>query len=313
MRDDVAMFQPVPDMSVEADIKLGDVSVDATRAGAREKTVFFARNKRMYPHRSKDEERKLSLGFFLQRLDFLTSKEVNMQFRSLDAVKTETVLKKNNVLVAPYILIATLAGRGFRLTETMVEIYFPELYRETSKRFRFGAQIRIIQEFMGYATDSYHTYDFETYFAFVALVIRGADTDVEAFDVRPESGLVRSLTEITYRLYVMQLRSDAAQWSVSTGSVVSQVVNTVLTVVCELADRAEAEGAVPVCDLARENPLSVEDLRKYGARLRELLATMARARSFKINRRDRDALSRFCRLAPSAPSCLTSGCSVWSA
>ncbi|AIZ77335.1 putative intermediate transcription factor VITF-3 [Parapoxvirus red deer/HL953] len=292
------MFQPVPDMSAEADITLGDVSVDATRAGAREKTVFFARSKRMYPHRSKDDERKLSLGFFLQRLDFLTSKEVNMQFRSLDALRTETVMKKNNVLVAPYILIATLAGRGFRMTETMVELYFPELHRETSKRFRFAAQIKVIQEFLGYPGDSYHTYDFETYFAFLALVLRGADTEVDAFDVRAESGLVRSLTEITYRLYVLQLRADAAQWSVSTGAVVSQAVNTVLTMVCELHERAEAEHAVPVCDLARENPLSPADLARYGARMRVLLAEMAQARSFKISRRDKDALSRFCRLCP---------------
>ncbi len=302
------MFQPVPDMAAEADIDLGDVSVDATRAGAREKTVFFARNKRMYPHRSKDEERKLSLGFFLQRLDFLTSREVNLQFRSLDALRTENVMKKNNVLVAPYILIATLAGRGFRMTETMVELYFPELYRETSKRFRFCAQIKVIQDFLGFAHDSYHTYDFETYFAFVALVLRGADSAAEAFDVRAESGLVRSLTEITYRLYVMQLRSDAAQWSVSTGAVVSQAVNTVLSVVGDLAARAEAERLTPVCDLARENPLSLDDLRKYGPRLRSLLTTMARARSFKTNRRDKDTLSRFCRLTagPSPSACRAS-------
>ncbi|WOC35468.1 intermediate transcription factor VITF-3 [Equine parapoxvirus] len=291
------MFQPVPDLAVEADITLGEVSVDATRAGAREKTVFFARNKRMYPHRSKDEERKLSLGFFLQRLDFLTTKEVHALFRSLDAVRTENVMKKNNVLVAPYVLIATLAGRGLRLTETAVEMYFPELYRETSKRFRFCAQIRAIQEFMGYAGDSYHTYDFETYYAFTALVLRGPASEAAAFDVRAESRLVRTLTEITYRLYVMQLRSDAAQWSVSTGAVVSQMVNTVLAAVSELAERAAAAGGAPVCELAVENPLCAEDVRRYGARLRALLADMARTRSFKVNRRDRDALLRFCRVA----------------
>ncbi|CCD83279.1 intermediate transcription factor [Squirrelpox virus] len=289
------VFEPVPDMQLEAALELGDVGVEDTRASARENPSFVLRSRRVFPHRTKDDERKLALGFFLPRLYFLSHREIRYLFSCVDAVKHVSITKKNNVIVAPYITLLAMAARGYRLTDTMLERFFPELHSEHSKKFRFEAQVRVIQEKLGYAQGNYHVYEFEHYYATVALVLRGP-ASVPIFDTRAESAVVISLSEITYRIYFMHLRSDAAQWSVSTAAIVNQMINTVLVTVYELMARAAAEGRELRCALAREHEFPFGMLLERLPALARLVEDLRRARSCRVGRRDRETLLGFCRL-----------------
>lgn len=153
------MFQRVPDLEVDAVLELGDFCIQDTRGAPRESAHYVARHRRLFVNRSKDDERKLALGFFLPRLPFLTGREIHHLFQCVDTVKHVHITKKNNVIVAPYVILITMAARGYRLTETLLEMFFPELHKESSKKFRFATQIQIIQEKLGYAPGGYYVYE----------------------------------------------------------------------------------------------------------------------------------------------------------
>ncbi len=290
------MFEEVPDLNLEASLELGEINVEATKAGVRENTAFVSYNRRLYTHHTKDEERKLALGFFLPRLYFLDHRETNYLFRCVDAVKHVSITKKNNIIVAPYLVLLTMSSKGYKLTESMIELFFPELYNEHSKKFKFNSQVKIIQEKLGYPPGNYHVYDFEMYYSMVALSIR-KDESSEIFDTRKESIIVSSLSEITYRLYLMHLKSDAVQWSISTGSIINQMVNTVLTTIHELLERTISEKLTLTCKLAKETELPVSLLSERMIRLTKLVTDLKRMNSFKISRRDKDNLIKYCELS----------------
>lgn len=299
------MFQRVPDLEVDAVLELGDFCIQDTRGAARESAHYVARHRRLFVNRSKDDERKLALGFFLPRLPFLTGREIHHLFQCVDTVKHVHITKKNNVIVAPYVILITMAARGYRLTETLLEMFFPELHKESSKKFRFATQIQIIQEKLGYAPGGYYVYEFECYYATVGLLLQsyhGEREPGELFDARRVSSLVKALAEITYRLYCIHLRSQSVQWSISSSTLINQIVNTVLLTLQALQARALACGEVLTCTLARDSGFPSQQLAHYADALALLVADMRRVQSCKTNRHDQQVLLSFCRVGGGEPA-----------
>uniref|UniRef100_A0AAU7E2I6 Intermediate transcription factor 3 small subunit n=1 Tax=Rousettus bat poxvirus TaxID=3141933 RepID=A0AAU7E2I6_9POXV len=296
------MFKLVPDLDVDAALELGDFSVRDTKVAPREAVNYVSRNRRLFVSRSRDDERKLAMGFFLPRLSFLNYKEINYMFRCVDTVRDVVITKKNNVIVAPYVALITLAARGYKLTETLLELFLPELYMESSKKFRFSTQIQIIQEKLGYASSDYYVYEFEQYYSTVCLILMSYRDDrstAEMFDTRPLSPIAKSLSEVTYRMYVLHLRSASVQWSISARTLISQTVNTVLLTIYMLLTRAIAERATLTCALARENPLPLAQLVAYHDALARLVENMQRMKSFCTSKHDQRVLLGLCQLHPS--------------
>ncbi|AYO87571.1 TPA_asm: MC111R [Molluscum contagiosum virus] len=299
------MFQRVPDLEVDAVLELGDFCIQDTRGAPRESAHYVARHRRLFVNRSKDDERKLALGFFLPRLPFLTGREIHHLFQCVDTVKHVHITKKNNVIVAPYVILITMAARGYRLTETLLEMFFPELHKESSKKFRFATQIQIIQEKLGYAPGGYYVYEFECYYATVGLLLQsyhGERDPGELFDARRVSSLVKALAEITYRLYCIHLRSQSVQWSISASTLINQIVNTVLLTLQTLQARALACGEVLTCTLARDSGFPSQQLAHYADALALLVADMRRVQSCKTNRHDQQVLLSFCRVGGREPA-----------
>ncbi|AST09520.1 VITF-3 34kda subunit [NY_014 poxvirus] len=285
------MFEPVPDLNLEADVELGEVNVELTKPMIQE-YGYVSRNRRLFTHRSKDDERKLALRFFLQRLYFLDHSEINYLFRCLDAVKNVSITKKNNIIVAPYIALLTIASRGYKLTETMIEAFFPELHSEHSKKFKFNSQISIIQEKLGYQQGNYHTYDFEPYYSTVALSIRD-EVSSGIFNTRQESALVSSLSEITYKFYLIHLKSDLVQWSASTGTVINQMINTVLITIHELLEQYIENKIKFKCTLAIESELPIKLLIDRKDLFTKFINELKKTTSLRISKRDKDALMKY--------------------
>ncbi|AAL40577.1 Intermediate transcription factor VITF-3 (1) [Monkeypox virus] len=283
------MFEPVPDLNLEASVELGEVNIDQTTPMIKENSGFISRSRRLFAHRSKDDERKLALRFFLQRLYFLDHREIHYLFRCVDAVKDVTITKKNNIIVAPYIALLTIASKGCKLTETMIEAFFPELYNEHSKKFKFNSQVSIIQEKLGYQSGNYHVYDFEPYYSTVALAIRDEHSS-GIFNIRQESYLVSSLSEITYRFYLINLKSDLVQWSASTGAVINQMVNTVLITVYDKLQLAIENDSQFTCSLAVESELPIKLLKDRNELFTKFINELKKTSSFKISKRDKDTL-----------------------
>nr|WGO62725.1 VITF-3 32 kDa small subunit [Wadden Sea poxvirus] len=287
------MFEQVPDLNLEASVEIGDINVDKTKAGARESTLYISKSKRLFTHKTKDEERKLALGFFLPRLYFLDHKEINYLFRCVDEIKSVHITKKNNIIVAPYIILLTMSSKGYKFTETMIELFFPELYNEHSKKFKFNSQICIIQEKLGYKVENYHVYDFEPYYSTIALSIRNNSSEY-IFNTRQESSVISSLSEITYRLYLMHLKSDTVQWSTSTGTIINQMVNTVLITIYEILERSIKENIIIRCSLSNETELPISLLIERKELLEKIINGLRSTRSFKVNRKDKDILLKHC-------------------
>ncbi|ANS71186.1 small subunit viral intermediate transcription factor [Pteropox virus] len=288
------MFKEVPAYQLEADVKIGDINVNVTKSRARENSSYVSKTRRLFPQRSKNDEHKLSLGFFLQRLSFLGYKETAYLFRCVDAVKNVSITKKNNVIIAPYIALITMASKGYKLTETMLQLYFPELYSERSKRFKFSTQIMYIQDKLGYPQSEYFVYSFEEYFSTVALIIRD-ETDT-VFDSRKESSLISSLSEITYRFYLKQLKEDAIQWSVSTGTLITQMINTVLIATYEMLKQAIELNASISCKLAKETPVPFNLLIENKNKFINFINDIKKLESFKVNKKEKDFLMTFFEL-----------------
>ncbi|PWG67861.1 hypothetical protein DEM28_26280, partial [Enterobacter mori] len=81
---------------------------------------------------------------------------------------------------------------------------------------------------------NYHKYDFESYYSTFALTLRkNTESDI-IFNTRNESEFISSLSEVTYRFYIILLKNNLVQWSSSTGSVVNQMINTVLITIYEI-------------------------------------------------------------------------------
>lgn len=297
------MFKLVPDLDVDAELEVGDFSVRSTKVAPREAVNYVSRNRRLFVSCSKNDERKLAMGFFLPRLFFLNYKEINHMFRCVDTVRDVVITKKNNVIVAPYVILITLSARGYRLTETLLELFLPELYIESSKKFRFASQMQIIQEKLGYAPSDYYVYEFECYYSTVCLILmsyRDERSSADMFDSRPLSPITKSLTEITYRLYLLHIRSESVQWSISARALISQTVNTVLVTVYMLLTRAIAERATLTCALARDHPLPLAQLVQYHDALARLVEDMQRMKSFCTNKHGQRVLLGLCQLQPPA-------------
>ncbi|AQT35947.1 m97R [Myxoma virus] len=283
------MFDPVPDLNLEADIEIGDVNVEVTKSRVGESTSYVSKSKRLFVHKTKDEERKLALRFFLPRLYFLSYKEVNYLFRCLDAVKDVCITKKNNVIVAPYMILLIMSSKGYKLTESMIEMFFPELYNENSKKFRFTSQVCIIQEKLGYTVHNYHVYEFEYYYSTVALALR--DKEVDVFNTRQESEFVSSFSEITYRFYLILLKSNLVQWSASTGSIINQIVNTVLFTVYEILQKNVRRFR---CTLANETTVPLQLLLDRMQYFKKIILGLESTNSFKISKKDKSMFIKYC-------------------
>ncbi|AUL80270.1 CPXV140 protein [Vaccinia virus] len=50
------MFEPVPDLNLEASVELGDVNIDQTTTMIKENSGFLSRSRRLFAHSSKDDE-----------------------------------------------------------------------------------------------------------------------------------------------------------------------------------------------------------------------------------------------------------------
>ncbi|ABI99263.1 intermediate transcription factor VITF-3 [Deerpox virus W-848-83] len=292
------MFDPVPDLNLEANIEIGDVNVENTKSNIGESPSYISRSKRLYIHKTKDEERRLSLRFFLPRIYFLSYKEVNYLFRCIDAIKDVCITKKNNVIVAPYMILLIMSSKGYKLTESMIELFFPELYNENSKKFKFSSQVCIIQEKLGYPVEHYHKYDFEVYYSTIALSIRKVDetdeSESEIFNTRQESEFVSSLSEITYRFYIILLMNNMVQWSSSTASIINQMVNTVLITVYELIKKCNDEPTTSIhCKLSNESNIPVILLLNRINLLEKFIVGLQSTKSFKISKRDKELLLNY--------------------
>lgn len=186
------MYQLVPDLDTNMNIELGDFRLSTTRSKPREDVKYYiSKNKRLYVCRTKGDERVRSLGFFLPKLNFLNYKERNYMFQKMDNINNVQLTKKNNVISAPYVILINLSAKGFKFTESFLELYFPEIYRENSKKFKFNTQIQLIQEKLGYEHSSYHTIEFENYYTTVCLILQSKKNmekdDPSLFDIREMS------------------------------------------------------------------------------------------------------------------------------
>ncbi|ATI21044.1 VITF-3 34kda subunit [Western grey kangaroopox virus] len=293
------MYKLVPDLDTDVLLEVGDFRISDTRTEPREKNHYVSKNKRLFVNRTRNDERKLSLGFFLPRLTFLNYREINYMFKCMDAIKDVQLTKKNNVIVAPYLVLITLAARGFKFTETLLELYFPELFKENSKKFRFVTQIQIMQEKLGYAPSNYYTYEFEDYYSTICMILQShgaTDGRSELFDIRPLSDISKSLAEITYRLYLMHIGSTSVQWSISACASISQLVNTVLLTVYMLLTKSITEDKVLTCELAHATPFPLDLLKRYYSPLSDLVDKLTKLSSCRTNRNDQQTLLRFCRV-----------------
>ncbi|AWU47142.1 VITF-3 [Sea otter poxvirus] len=288
------MFESVPDYQLEATVELGDINVETTKSRTRESTGYISRGRRLFPQKTKNEERMLSLGFFLQRLSFLGHQEVMYLFKCVDSIQNVSITKKNNIIISPYIIVITMAAKGYKFTESVLELLLPELYNERSKRFKFTQQIRSVQEKLGYTQNDYYTYTFEDYYSMIVLMIRERSDGI--FDIRNESVIVASLAEETYRFYFIQLKSNSVQWSISTGSLINQLVNTVLYVTLYMLERSLVEDSELICKLTIETPLPYKMLIQHIKQFSKLINEMKRLSSFNINKKDTETLSSFYEL-----------------
>ncbi|QHR82639.1 viral intermediate transcription factor VITF-3 [Brazilian porcupinepox virus 1] len=285
------MFEQVPDLNIEANIELGDVNVDLTKSRVGETSTYFSKSRRLFVHKTKDDERKLSLRFFLSRMYILSYKEVNYLFRCIDSIKNTSITKKNNIIVPPYIIILTMASKGYKLTESIIELFFPELYNEKSKKFRFSSQVCIIQEKLGYVRGNYHNYDFESYYSTIALSLReNKDKDDDIFNTKSESQFISSFSEITYRLYVILLKENLIQWSSSTGSIINQMVNTVLITIYDIIKK---DIKYLDCKLSSENKIPIEMLTNRINLFDKIIKDIRSTISFKISKSDVNILSKY--------------------
>ncbi|APG58318.1 intermediate transcription factor 3 small subunit [BeAn 58058 virus] len=287
------MFDPVPDLNIEANIELGDVSVDLTKSRVGETASYYSKNRRLIVHKTKDDERKLALRLFLPRMYILTYKEVNYLFRCIDSIKDVSITKKNNVIVAPYMIILTMASKGYKLTDSILELFFPEIYNENSKKFKFSSQVCIIKEKLGYSGTQYHTYDFELYYSTIALAIRNNDNDTESniFDTRNESEFIISFSEITYRFYIMLLKYNLIQWSSSTGTIINQMVNTVLVTIYNLLEKDDITNIN--CKLAVENTIPIDLIKDRYDKFKKLIIDIQSTNSFKISKPISEILHKY--------------------
>ncbi|QHG62658.1 intermediate transcription factor VITF-3 [Cetacean poxvirus 1] len=288
------MFEEVQDLNIEAIVEIADIDVDTTKIGSRETDNYVSRCRRLYTHRTKNEERKIALGFFLSRMYFLDYKEINYLFRCMDTVKDVNITKKNNIIVAPYIILLNMASKGYKMTETMIELFFPEIYNEHSKKFRFRSQIRIIQEKLGYSISEYHVYEFELYYSTIALTMRNECSELYGiFDIRKECVLVSSLSEITYKIYLLNLKSNIIQWSISTGSIVNYFINIVLITIYELITKSINDNTILCCTLLTESELPNEMLRKRIEPLTRLISKIKSAKSYNVNIKNREHITKY--------------------
>ncbi|AGZ95414.1 32kDa small subunit of transcription factor [Goatpox virus] len=288
------MFDPVPDLNLEANIEIGDVNIDKITSGeANESLSYASKSRRLFIHKTKDEERKLALRFFLPRMYFLSYKEVNYLFRCIDAVKDVTITKKNNIIVAPYMILLIMDSKGYKLSESMIEVFFPELYNENSKKFKFTSQICSIQEKLGYNVTNYHTYDFESYYSTFALTLRkNTESDI-IFNTRNESEFISSLSEVTYRFYIILLKNNLVQWSSSTGSVVNQMINTVLITIYEILKQKERDRKKYICHLANETNFPSVFLLDRMNLFDKIISDIKSTNSFKVSKRDKSILLKY--------------------
>ncbi|ASK51305.1 Intermediate transcription factor (VITF-3s) [Eptesipox virus] len=288
------MFEPVPDLNLEANVELGEINVDKTVARVGETTNYVSKSRRLFTHKTKDDERKLALRFFLPRLYYLKYNEVNYLFRCIDTVKDVVITKKNNITSVLYVVLLTMASKGYKLSESMIEMFFPELFNEKSKKFKFVSQMMSIQQKIGY-TDmgNYHNYMFEQYYATIALTLR-FDEYSEIFCTRKECQFISSFTEITYRLYLLFLKSDIIQWSSATGAIINQLINTVLITIYDYINKSIKEKKIFDCTLAKENKLPIQFLLERKELLDRFIIDLKNTSSCKISKRDKDILDTYC-------------------
>ncbi|ADT91127.1 viral intermediate transcription factor VITF-3 [Cotia virus SPAn232] len=288
------MFDPVPDLNIEANIELGDVSVDLTKTRVGETASYYSKNRRLIVHKTKDDERKLALRLFLPRMYILSYKEVNYLFRCIDSIKDVAITKKNNVIVAPYIIILTMASKGYKLTDSILELFFPEIYNENSKKFKFSSQVCIIKEKLGYSGSQYHTYDFELYYSTIALAIRNNindDSESNIFDTRIESEFIRSFSEITYRFYILLLKSNLIQWSSSTGTIINQMVNIVLDTIYNILEKDDITNIN--CKLAIDTTIPFDLIKDRYDKFKKLMNDIQSTNSFKISKSFSEILHKY--------------------
>ncbi|UWX11413.1 CRPV-304 [Crowpox virus] len=293
------MYKLIPDLDTSMNLELGDFKLSTTKIKPREDTQYYvSKNKRMYLCKTKGDERIKSLGFFLHKLEFLNYKETNYMMQKMENINNIQLTKKNNVISAPYVILINLSSKGFRFTETLLEFYFPEVFKENSKKFKFNTQIQLIQEKLGYEQSSYDSIEFENYYSTICLILKSKKNmekdDPEMFDVRDMSPILKSLSEITYKLYVMYIRSNFVQWSISSSAVVTQLVNTVLTTIFNLLTKYITENKRFTCKLAHNNELPIDMLVCYYNELSEIISNLMKLNRYKINRHVQENLLSFC-------------------
>ncbi|QDJ95098.1 intermediate transcription factor VITF-3s [Hypsugopox virus] len=288
------MFEPVPDLNLEADVELGEINVEKTTARVGETTNYVSRSRRLFSHKTKDDERKLALRFFLPRLYCLKYNEVNYLFRCIDTVKDISITKKNNITSVLYIVLLTMASKGYKLTESMIEMFFPELFNEKSKKFKFISQMTSIQQKIGYENmGHYHNYVFEQYYSTVALTLR-LDEYSEIFCTRKEYQFISSFSEITYRLYLLFLKHDIIQWSSTTGAVINQIINTVLITIYDGIEESIKNKKIFNCTLAKEHKLPIQFLIERKNLWDRFITDLKNTGSCKISKRDKELLDNYC-------------------
>ncbi|ALA62501.1 intermediate transcription factor VITF-3 [Turkeypox virus] len=297
------MYQVIPDLDTNMNLELGDFKLSSTKVKPREDIQYISNNKRLYVSRTKNDERILSLGFFLPRLTFLNYKERNYMFKKLDNINEVQLTKKNNVISAPYIILINLSANGFKFTESLLEYYFPEVYKENSKKFKFNTQIQLIQEKLGYEHSSYHTIEFEDYYATICLILQSKENmvkdDPELFDIRKMSPILKALSEITYKLYVLYIKSNFVQWSISPAAVVTQLVNTVLITIFNLLTKLITENKKFDCVLAHNDKIPIDLMIDYYDEFSEIISNLTTLDKYKINKHVQESLLSFCSISSS--------------
>ncbi|AID46679.1 intermediate transcription factor VITF-3 [Pigeonpox virus] len=296
------MYEIVPDLDTNMSLELGDFKLSTTRTKPREEDnqYYLSKNRRMYVCSSKGSERTKSLGFFLSKIPFLNYKEKNYMFQKMDNINNIQLTKKNNVISAPYVILINLSANGFKFTESFLEIYFPEIYKENSKKFKFNTQIQLIQEKLGYEHSSYYNIEFEHYYTTVCLILQSKRNmekeDPELFDIREMSPILKSLSEITYKLYVLYIKSKFVQWSVSASAVVTQLVNTVLITVYNLITKFITENKTFKCKLAHNNELPIDMLVSYYEEFSEIITNLMKLNRYRVNKHIQETLLSFCTI-----------------
>ncbi|ABJ09020.1 intermediate transcription factor VITF-3 [Nile crocodilepox virus] len=256
-------YEAIDEFRSDSTLEIGDVELGSINPREAVQT-YVSYKRRIFVSKTRDEERKLSFGFFTPRFVFLNYKEINHCFQYLDSIKEVKLSKKNNVIVPVYVVFVLLDERGFKFIESLIGIYFPELIGERSKTFRFRNQIAAIRARLGLPPAEYCTYEFERYYAALCLVLqRYADLrPVAVFSVEALRHVADFFALVTYRVFLLQIKAGAAVLSVSVGAVVNKLVGSVLYAVFEMLRYCRERGCELECELGGESaPAALSDLR----------------------------------------------------